>query len=207
MRLLVAVTDNDWFALHASKTVVDEVNFWRPSPEATFKVLRPGELLLFKLRSPNDAIAGGGFYTRFLQMPINLAWETFGAANGVESLPEFRSRIARIRNIPMQSTDNPNVGCVMLAEPFFWSKSEWIPRPPVSIFLYPENRVNRNLLAPLYLAILTGYNLFLNDENCSPIVRPFSQPTNGQTSLHPRFCSGPRVGVGAAKCESFPPLD
>jgi len=31
MRLFVAVTDNDWFALHASKESVDEVNFWRPS--------------------------------------------------------------------------------------------------------------------------------------------------------------------------------
>ncbi|MGJ5813678.1 HNH endonuclease [Paludibaculum fermentans] len=130
MQLFVAVTDNDWFALHASKQSVDEVNFWRPSPEANFKVLQPGELLLFKLKSPNDSIAGGGFFTRFLQMPINMAWETFGEANGVRSLPEFRSRIARIRNVTMQVADNPNVGCIMLAEPFFWPKSEWIPRPP-----------------------------------------------------------------------------
>jgi len=129
MRLFVAVTDNDWFSLHASKEFVDEVNFWRPSPQATFKVLEPGELLLFKLKSPNDSIAGGGFFTRFLHMPINMAWETFGEANGVTSLPEFRSRIARIRRMEMQVADNPTVGCIMLAEPFFWPKSEWIPRP------------------------------------------------------------------------------
>jgi len=30
MRLFVAVTDSEWFALHASKASVDEVNFWRP---------------------------------------------------------------------------------------------------------------------------------------------------------------------------------
>jgi putative restriction endonuclease len=130
MRLFVAVTDNDWFSLHASNSLVEEVNFWRPSPDANFKVLQPGELLLFKLKSPNDAIAGGGFFTRFLQMPINMAWETFGEANGVTSLPEFRSRIARIRKVEMQIADNPTVGCIMLAEPFFWPKSEWIPRPP-----------------------------------------------------------------------------
>lgn len=129
MRLFVAVTDNDWFTLHASKTAVDEVNFWRPSPDASFKALDPGELLLFKLKAPNDAIAGGGFFTRFLQMPINMAWETFGEANGVASLPEFRSRIALIRNVKIQQTDNPNVGCIMLAEPFFWNRSQWIPRP------------------------------------------------------------------------------
>ena len=130
MRLYAAVTDNDWFALHASKTTVQEVNFWRPSPEKTFKVLQPGELLLFKLKSPNDAIAGGGFFTRFLQMPINMAWETFGEANGITSLSKFRSLIARIRKVEMQIADNPTVGCIMLAEPFFWPKSEWIPRPP-----------------------------------------------------------------------------
>jgi putative restriction endonuclease len=130
MRLFVAVTDNDWFALHAATADVEEVNFWRPSPDATFKVLQPGELLLFKLKAPNDAVAGGGFFTRFLQMPINTAWETFGTANGVTSLPEFRARIARIRNITMGPADNPTVGCIMLAEPFFWPKSDWIPRPP-----------------------------------------------------------------------------
>jgi hypothetical protein len=69
MRLYVAVTDKDWFALHASKPEVEEVNFWRPSPDATFKALQPGELLLFKLHSPDNFIVGGGFFTRFLQLP------------------------------------------------------------------------------------------------------------------------------------------
>ena len=78
MRLYVAVTDKDWFALHASKPEVEEVNFWRPSPGATFRALQPGELLLFKLHSPDNFIAGGGFFTRFLQLPLNLVWDTFG---------------------------------------------------------------------------------------------------------------------------------
>lgn len=130
MRLYVAVTDNDWFDLHASKTGVEEVNFWRPSPEASFKVLQPGELLLFKLKSPNNAIAGGGFFTRFLHLPINTAWDTFGEANGLRTLSEFRARIGRIRNIQMQPSDNPTVGCIMLGEPFFWPKTDWIPCPP-----------------------------------------------------------------------------
>jgi putative restriction endonuclease len=129
MLLYVAVTDNDWFTFHASKSEVEEVNFWRPSPEAGFKVLQPGELLLFKLKTPNNSIAGGGFFTRFLHLPINMAWDTFGVANGVRSLTEFRSRIARIRNVQMQPSDNPTVGCIMLAEPFFWPKSDWIPPP------------------------------------------------------------------------------
>jgi hypothetical protein len=33
MRIFVGVTDKEWFTLHASRANVDEVNFWRPSPE------------------------------------------------------------------------------------------------------------------------------------------------------------------------------
>lgn len=129
MNLYVAVTDNDWFGLHASKASVEEVNFWKPSPEATFKALQPGEILLFKLHSPDNYIVGGGFFTRFLQLPINLAWDTFGEANGVRSLGEMRERIGRYRRQIVAPSDNPHVGCIMLAEPFFWNRAEWIPSP------------------------------------------------------------------------------
>lgn len=129
MRIFVAVTDNDWFALHASANRVDEVNFWRPSSEATFKALQPGELLLFKLHSPVNFIAGGGFFVRFHQLPVNLAWETFKEANGVRSLMEMRQRIAFYRRTPIAANENPIIGCIMLAEPFFWPKEAWIPCP------------------------------------------------------------------------------
>lgn len=129
MRLFVSVTDNDWFALHASRDHVEEVNFWRPSPEAGFKALQPGELLLFKLHAPVNFIAGGGFFVRFHQLPVNLAWETFAEANGVRSLEEMRQRIAHYRRMPILPHENPNIGCIMLAEPFFWPKEAWIKCP------------------------------------------------------------------------------
>jgi putative restriction endonuclease len=75
MNFFVAVTDYDWFQLHVSKSHVDEVNFWRPSPEASFKALSIGEILLFKLHSPRNFIVGGGFFTRFVQLLISLSWE------------------------------------------------------------------------------------------------------------------------------------
>jgi HNH endonuclease len=130
MRLFVAVTDSEWFGLHASKSQVDEVNFWRPSPEATLKALQPGELLLFKLHSPENFIAGGGFFTKFLQLPVNLAWDSFREANGVRSLMEMRDRIAFYRRVPITPGENPPIGCIMLAEPFFWPREAWIPSPP-----------------------------------------------------------------------------
>jgi putative restriction endonuclease len=129
MRLFVAVTDNDWFTFHAAKVQVEEVNFWRPSPDATFKALQLGEPLLFKLHSPANFIAGGGFFTRFLQLPVNLAWDTFREANGVRSQFEMRERIAHYRRNPIAANENPTIGCIMLAEPFFWSQPDWISSP------------------------------------------------------------------------------
>jgi hypothetical protein len=65
MSFFVAVTDYDWFKLHAPKPLIEEVNFWRPSPEASFKALNVGEMLLFKLHSPlNSIVARRGFFAR-----------------------------------------------------------------------------------------------------------------------------------------------
>jgi hypothetical protein len=69
MRLFVAVTDKDWFALDASKPNVEEVNFWRPSPDATFKALHR-ELLLFKLHYPTiSSLAAASSLKRFCHKP------------------------------------------------------------------------------------------------------------------------------------------
>lgn len=129
MRLYVAVTDSEWYKLHTSKSVIDEVNFWRPSPEAGFKVLSLGEPLLFKLHAPNNYIVGGGFFAKFIQLPLRLAWETFGEGNGVRSLEEARARIAKYRRTPIQAGEDPQIGCIVLVEPFFFPREQWIPVP------------------------------------------------------------------------------
>lgn len=133
MRLYVAVTDKDWFALHASKSEVEEVNFWRPSPDVTFKALQPGELLLFKLHSPDNFIAGGGFFTRFLQLPVNLVWDTFGEANGVRSQSEMRERIAYYRRSPIAATEIlRSAASCWLNRSFGIGKIGYLPRPTSS---------------------------------------------------------------------------
>jgi putative restriction endonuclease len=129
MRLFVAVTDYDWFQVHASKQAVEEVNFWQPSPDSAFKALSPGEPLLFKLHSPRNFITGGGFFTKFLQLPLSLAWDAFGEGNGVYTLEEGRKRISKYRRIAIQPNEDPNIGCIILAEPFFFTEELWIPVP------------------------------------------------------------------------------
>ncbi|MGB2957803.1 MAG: HNH endonuclease, partial [Bacteroidota bacterium] len=61
MNCWVGVTDNDWFHFHAARRP-DEVNFWRPGGGVGFRVLVEGEPFLFKLHSPENFIAGGGFF-------------------------------------------------------------------------------------------------------------------------------------------------
>ena len=129
MHIYVAVTDSEWFTLHASTPLVDEVNFWRPSASGSFKALEAGELLLFKLHAPENYIAGGGFFARFLQLPVSLAWEVFKEANGVLKLAAMRERIAYYRHKVMGADEDPVIGCILLAEPFFWSEDLWIPSP------------------------------------------------------------------------------
>jgi hypothetical protein len=95
MNFFVAITDYDWFQLHAAKTNVDEVNFWRPSSGASFKALQMGEPFLFKLHAPRHHIVGGGFFTKFLTLPVSLAWDAFGESNGARSLDEVKQRISQ----------------------------------------------------------------------------------------------------------------
>jgi putative restriction endonuclease len=127
MKLWVGITDNKWFALHASKSDVEEVNFWKPSSKVGFRALQWGEPFLFKLKGARY-IAGGGFFTKFLQLPLSLAWDAFGEANGARSLAELRELIARNRSTELGPLDDPIIGCSLLVEPFFF-EDEPIPVP------------------------------------------------------------------------------
>jgi putative restriction endonuclease len=126
VKLWVGVTDDDWFRF-LSEIKPDEVNFWQPSGGRTFQVLKPGELFLFKLHSPNNYIVGGGHFVRSTPLPASLAWEAFSVKNGVATLDEL---IARVRKYSRKNNaPDPVIGCNVLAEPFFLSRSQWIPVP------------------------------------------------------------------------------
>lgn len=124
MQFFVGVTDNDWFR-YLARLRPDEVNFWRPGGGA-FQAIPIGAPFLFKLHSPLDFIAGGGFYVRTDRLPLTLAWETFGEKNGAASMIELRKLIQAKRR---DAEPNPEIGCIILNEPFFWSVDSWIPVP------------------------------------------------------------------------------
>jgi putative restriction endonuclease len=126
MKIWVGITDKDWFQFLTSLEP-DEVNFWQPSGSRTFRALQPGEPFLFKLHSPDDVLVGGGYFVRYSALPASLAWDAFGQKNGAASLDELRARIRRYRR--GEEFDDPIIGCSILAEPFFFPQSMWVPIP------------------------------------------------------------------------------
>lgn len=128
VRMIVAVTDGDWFSQLRQISNLEEVNFWSPS-DSSFKALQPGELFLFKLHSPNHFIVGGGVFAHANSMPCSLAWEAFGEANGAKSLPEMRARIAQYRHVRPDEKEDFIIGCRVLTQPFFLHESQWIAVP------------------------------------------------------------------------------
>ena len=129
MNVFVGITDKEWFDLLSKQNSVHEVNFWQPSGNIQFRALEPGELFLFKLHSPYDFIVGGGIFAHSSILPISLAWEAFGLANGAVSLLDMRFRVEKYRRQPEDRISDYPIGCILLEEPFFLPKELWIPVP------------------------------------------------------------------------------
>jgi putative restriction endonuclease len=124
IRLYVANTDPEWFAFLSRQQPLDEVNHWQPGGQQQFKALVPGELLVFRLRSPINKIAGYGVFARAALLPISLAWTSFGEKNGHPTFASFQTAIRRL---------NPNnrgiIGYRILTEPVFLPPNEWFEPP------------------------------------------------------------------------------
>lgn len=129
IKLVIGVTDDEWFELLRNRPDLDEVNFWAPGAR-NFKALQPGELFLFKLRAPRNAIVGGGYFAHANTLPCSLAWEAFGEANGAHSEREMRTRIDKLRRVASVDQSDFSIGCRILTQPFFFEETDWISVPP-----------------------------------------------------------------------------
>jgi putative restriction endonuclease len=129
IKAYVGVTDRKWFDLLRSQPGIDEVNFWQPSGGRNFRAIRPGELFLFKLHRPDDFIVGGGIFAHFSLLPISLAWDAFQVGNGALDLFEMRTRVEKYRRVPPAAHDDYTIGCILLEQPFFLPREQWIPIP------------------------------------------------------------------------------
>ncbi|OYT93843.1 MAG: restriction endonuclease [Burkholderiales bacterium PBB3] len=126
MKFWVGTTDSRWFNFLASR-VNDEVNFWQPSTTPPFMNAREGMPFLFKLKRPHNHIAGGGFFIRHSAIPLTLAWEIFGQGNGASSLAELKDLLGPLAK---DSTSLREIGCQVIANPFFLEPADWLANPP-----------------------------------------------------------------------------
>ena len=133
MRGFVANTDFEWFSyLRTVVPPVDEVNFWKPGSKTRLSGLDPGEPLFFKLKAPQNAIAGFGYFSLFSILPTRVAWDVYGPANGAATYSEFRAMLTSIRKgfgIVTDTRTDFDIGCVLLTNSVFFEPDEWI-RPP-----------------------------------------------------------------------------
>lgn len=129
MKLWVGVTDQQWFDFLRGRPDLDEVNFWQPGGHQKFQALSPGEPFLFKLKYPVNAIAGGGFFAHSSILPISLAWEAFEEKNGAASLGKMFELIAPLKAKGERVTVGDPIGCIILRDPFFLPRDQWIPAP------------------------------------------------------------------------------
>lgn len=105
--------------------------FWTPHPwVGQFGVLEKGEPLLFKLKAPLRAIAGGGFFEHYTELPLSVAWDIFGRKTGTASVGALQRAVARFRQSEGGEAQDWAIGCVLLVEPFFWPEDRWIVDPP-----------------------------------------------------------------------------
>ena len=192
VRLVVAVTDSDWFEHLRRKLDLAEVNFWAPSG-ATFRALTPGELFLFKLHAPRNVIVGGGVFAYANALPCSLAWEAFGEANGARSLPAMRTRIARYREAAPDDRSDFVVGCRILTQPFFLPEPRWIPVPAsfsrqiVSFKTYATDDADGRMLWNAVQGAMSGATILDASDSNDHAQARFSEPALVR----------PRLGQGA----------
>jgi len=128
MRFYVGLTDDEWFD-YLSQLKPDEVNFWRPSSHLSFQALQPGAPFLFKLHAPHHAIVGGGFFVRFIRLPLSIAWLTFSSKNGAPEREIFFEKVLSYRRERGELSRDPIIGNIILAQPFFFEQREWLLPP------------------------------------------------------------------------------
>lgn len=126
MKFYLGVTDINWYNF-LSRLNREDINFWQPGGNSNFKVIPSGAPFLFKLKSPINAIGGIGFFSSHTFLPITIAWDAFGTGNGCSTLKDLQRMILQYRQD--KTNLNPNIGCIVLTNPIFFKKEDWIAIP------------------------------------------------------------------------------
>lgn len=170
MIFYLGVTDIEWFRF-LSKRENEDINFWQPGGNAGFRILKHGAPFLFKLKSPINMIGGVGFFSSHAILPLDVAWNIFGERNGIDSYFRFRQKIINYRSSNNPFELNPNIGCIVLTDPFFFHEKDWIPMPAdwnrsiVQGKSYDTSSMIGNALWQKVDTVLQKYRLYEREDN------------------------------------------
>jgi len=189
VKAFVAITDQEWFEFLRGQPGLTEVNFWQPGGGRQFRALAPGQPLLFKLHAPQDFIVGGGFFATFSILPMTIAWETFGLANGAPARDMMHLRIEHYRGVPHDPQADYPIGCIVLEDTFFLDQAHWIP--------VPEDFSRHTQVGKVYdLTAGTGRSLWDSVVGSRALERHAAADSASETYAEPRLFR-PRLGQGA----------
>ena len=160
------------------------MNFWKPSATREFRAPEFSPFL-FKLRAPHNAICGFGYFARYSQLPIWLAWDTFGISNGCADLGEMQRRLGDIRErIGYQgASPTDRIGCIIVVEPTFFPPLEWIAQP--ADWPVPTQSDKR-----YDLSTGEGLRVWEACKDRAESVQPAGQPVGSPVLVTPRLGQG-----------------
>ncbi|MCI0342153.1 MAG: HNH endonuclease [Planctomycetales bacterium] len=128
----IANTDRQWFdflAGMADQGHLDEANFWSPKSPRPVAKLSPGAPVFLRLKAPDKAIAGFGFFAHFCVLKLEEAWDLFGWRNGDPDQLRFMQRIGAYRDLDLLDPTAPRdpLGCMILRDISFLRRERRLP--------------------------------------------------------------------------------
>jgi putative restriction endonuclease len=127
----IAPTDLNWFYYLKDYAIVDDVNFWTPTPW-NIRKLSTGNYLYFMLKKPIRKIGGYGIFSSYENKSIKEAWDAFGINNGVRSLQAFYNKIKKYKKQTQLETDY-QIGCINLKNCTFFDEDKYITTEEIGI--------------------------------------------------------------------------
>lgn len=110
-------TDPEWFDYLKARPDITEINFWRPGNQPVR--LPRGTPWFFQLRGMRSFV-GCAFFSTFTSLPIGVAWDTFGKANGFDEFSSFRAKMAELQRVSQRAVHD--IGCAVLSNPIYFDE-------------------------------------------------------------------------------------
>lgn len=128
-KVMVALTDYDWYSTLMGLQSVDMVNFWTPTPW-NVSGLSKGDKVYFLLKEKyGRKICGYGDFAYYENESVEEAWNKYGIYNGVENLANLQLRVARYtdKNSEKGFTGQGHIiGCIILNDVVFFDQIEQV---------------------------------------------------------------------------------